>query len=67
MVVNKRHLRATLRAEDGGKIRVYDDTSCTCEIHNVTVLWGEMSPIAQLATEEGLDVDADLECLMLSK
>lgn len=58
-------LRTTLRAEDGGTIKVYDSSPIKCEVHGVETTWGELDPIRQLAVESGLDTTADMPCLLL--
>lgn len=44
-----------------------DSDTVECPTHGVEVLWGDLSPIAKLSVEEGLDTVEDCECLLLSK
>jgi len=40
------------------------DPEIKCHVHGVTRKLSELSPIALLALEEGIDTDADLTCLL---
>ena len=44
-----------------------DSDPIHCPSHNVTVTWGELDPIQQLAVSEGLDTLDDLPCIMLKR
>ena len=54
-------MRVTL--ETGQKIAPKDDAEVKCDLHDVTVRWGDLSAIQQLAVAEGLDVDGP--CILL--
>lgn len=50
---------------EGGK--TYEpkpDDPVHCDLHDVTVRWRDLTPIQQLAVEEGLDVEGD-RCILL--
>ena len=57
----KEMMRVTL--ENGRKIEPKDDAEVKCDLHGVTVRWGDLSAIQQLAVAEGLDVDGP--CILL--
>ncbi len=42
-----------------------DDAPVHCEDHNVTVRWGDLDPIQQLAVASGIDIEGD--CILLPK
>ena len=44
-----------------------DSDQVECPTHGVKKLWSELSPIAKLSVEEGLDTVEGCECLLLSK
>lgn len=50
--------------EGGKKYEPKPNDPVHCELHNVTVRWADLSPIQQLAVEDGLDVDGD-RCILL--
>jgi len=41
-----------------------DTDQVRCEIHGLVTTWGALSPIQQLAVEEGLDTQDDMTCLL---
>lgn len=41
-----------------------DTDEVRCEVHGVVTTWGALSPIQQLAVEEGLDTVPELTCLL---
>ena len=47
---------------DSGTYEPKDTDSVVCEKHNIRTVWGELSPIAQMAVEAGIDTDD--ECLL---
>ncbi len=52
-----------LRCEDGKKMSPKASDPVHCADHNVTVRWGDLSPIQQIAVAAGLDVDG--QCILL--
>jgi hypothetical protein len=42
-----------------------DTDEVRCDAHGVVTTWGALTEIQRLAVEEGLDVSADLPCLLL--
>lgn len=54
-----------LTLQGGKKYQPKDDDPVVCEEHGVTVRWGDLDAIQQLAVAEGLDVDG--RCILLPK
>ena len=52
-----------IRLQNGKDYEPKDDDPVHCDLHNVTVRWGDLTPIQQLAVEEGIDIDT--ECILL--
>ena len=59
--LGKETMRVTL--ESGQKIEPKHDAEVKCDLHGVTVRWGDLSAIQQLAVAEGLDVEGP--CILL--
>jgi len=55
-----------IKLADGGTYTPKDSDPVTCDIHGVSVKWGELCPMQQLAVSEGLDVDGP-DCILLPK
>ena len=49
---------------ESGDYEPRDSDSVVCEKHGARAAWGELSPIAQMAVESGIDSNDD--CLLLS-
>lgn len=49
--------------ESGKKYEPKDDDPVHCPEHGVTVRWGDLTAIQQLAVAEGIDVDG--RCILL--
>lgn len=56
-----------LKLENGKYFSPKKNSLVECLIHRTKIKFGDMSPISQLALEEGLDVAADSTCLLVSK
>lgn len=50
--------------ENGDKITPKDTDPVHCDTHDLTVHWGDLDAIQQLAVEEGLDTVEDLPCIL---
>jgi len=55
----------TVKLEGGKDYHPKDTDPVHCELHNLTVSWGDLDAIQQLAVEEGLDTIETLPCLLL--
>lgn len=53
-----------LTLEDGKLYVLKDDDPVHCPIHNVTVRWGDLDGIQQLAVADNIDIDGDA-CILL--
>ena len=51
--------------EGGKSYEPKNSDPVVCEEHGVKVLWGDLSPIQQLAVSEGIDVEGG--CILLPK
>lgn len=56
---------STITLEGGKKYEPKPDDPVHCAEHGVTVRWGDLDPIQQLAVAEGLDIDG--RCILLPK
>ena len=54
-----------LKMEDGTRYTPKDDDPVVCDDHKITVRWGDLTPIQQLAVSEGLDIAGD-QCILQS-
>lgn len=52
-----------LKLENGKSYTPKDSDPIRCELHDVTVKWGDLTPIQQLAVEANLDIDGP--CILL--
>ena len=41
-----------------------DSDEVVCHSHGIVTTWGALSPIQQLALEEGIDTTDDLPCML---
>ena len=57
-------VRARLKCEDGGTVKVYDDSEVTCGIHGTVRRWADLDGIQQLAITENLCAMDDLPCIL---
>lgn len=53
-----------LKFESGESFEPTDDTPITCKTHGITVKWGDLDGIQQLAVEDGIDTLDDMPCLL---
>lgn len=53
----------SVKLENGETYEPKPDDPVCCEEHGVTVKWGDLNAIQQLAVAEGLDVDG--RCILL--
>ena len=51
--------------ETGETLEPADNAPVYCELHGVTVAWGDLTPIQQLAVAEGIDIEGGI-CILLS-
>ncbi len=56
-----------IKLEDGTRYKPKADDSVVCEDHNVTVRWGDLDAIQQLAVSEGIDTVKDSRCILLRR
>jgi hypothetical protein len=59
-------LSGSLRMEDGKMYAPKDDDPVHCPDHNVTVRWGDLDGIQQLAVADGIDIAGD-DCILKLK
>jgi hypothetical protein len=56
-----------LKMADGSRYSPKDSDEIRCEAHNFVTTWGALSPIQQLAVQEGIDTTNDLPCICTSR
>lgn len=57
-------IRARLKLEGGGTIKVYDDSVVTCGVHGTERKWKDLDCMQQLCVEDNICVSEGLRCLI---